>query len=64
MTGEQMIIEAAAAVLRASPFGSWPELRKAFWIAGYCEHCAAAVKSDGLQVCPECQRPIVNRCSP
>lgn len=64
MTGEDMIIEAAARVLRESRDDEHVGLRRVFWIAGRCEHCGAPHRNDGSMRCPSCKRIIVNRVSP
>jgi hypothetical protein len=60
MTGEDMIIRAVARMLREAKLSEHAELRKVFWIAGYCEHCGAAHVSNGSGVCAECGRALVN----
>ena len=62
MTGEDMIIEAAAELLRNCRLDEHMELRRVFWIAGRCEHCGHPVVSDGNLRCYDCGRPIINRC--
>ena len=63
MTGEDMIIQAVAQLLREAKLSDHSELRKVFWIAGRCEHCGAPTVSDGRLTCRSCGRPIVNRCA-
>ena len=56
-----MIIRAAARMLREAKLSEYTELRKVFWIAGYCEHCGAPHVCNGLNTCAECGRPLKNR---
>jgi hypothetical protein len=61
MSGEDMIIEAAAKILRESRYDEHMDLRRSFWIAGRCEHCGAPHLGDGSLHCHNCKREIVNR---
>lgn len=63
MTGEEMIVCAAAKLLREAKFDEHMELRKVFWIAGRCEHCGSTYPQDGNLRCSNCERPIINRSS-
>ena len=64
MTGEDMIIKAAAKLLHDARNDEHADLRLAFWIAGYCENCGAPHFCDGKMMCPNCRHAIVNRVAP
>jgi hypothetical protein len=64
MTGEDMIIEAAAALLKEQSITALTELRQAFWIAGRCEGCGAPADHVFVKDWPSCDRCgalVVNR---
>ena len=58
MTGEDMIVKAAARLLREARDDEHMELRHVFWIAGYCEHCGEPHCNDGKMRCPGCKRSV------
>lgn len=66
MTGEDMIIKAAAKVLSESPtrVAHVRELREAFWVAGRCESCGEDVQDVHVRTpptCGSCGIVVINR---
>jgi hypothetical protein len=61
MTGEDLIIEAAAHILSRSCGDAHVALRRAFWIASRCEHCGKPRNCDERVRCSNCNRVAIRR---